>query len=131
MRQRPTGRVLQQVSGLSFRAILIASFVVALGLLFFGRGNGAIFGGARGLVDNATAGLYSFVGPPIATGRQFVGNALRIFEVYRENDQLSAENAQLKAWQAAGARAPAEGRALRGAARNCRSSPTSNIAPAA
>lgn len=100
MRQRPTGRVLQQVSGLSFRAVLIVSFVVALGLLFFGRGNGAIFNGARGLVDSATAGFYAFVGPPIATGRHLVGNALRVFEVYRENDQLRAENARLKAWQA-------------------------------
>ena len=100
MRQRPAGRVLQQVSGISFRAVLIVSFVVALGLLFFGRGNNPIFNGMRGLVDGMTAGFYSFVGPPVATGRQFVGNAFRVFEVYRENDKLRAENAELKAWQA-------------------------------
>jgi rod shape-determining protein MreC len=92
--------VLQQVSGISFRAVLIVSFVIALGLLFFGRGNNPIFNGMRGLVDGATAGFYSFVGPPIATGRQFVGNALRVFEVYRENDRLRTENAKLRAWQA-------------------------------
>ena len=100
MRQRSAGRVLQQVSGISFRAVLIVSFVIALGLLVFGRGNSPIFNGMRGLVDAATAGFYSFVGPPIATGRQLVGNALRVFEVYRENDKLRAENAELKAWQA-------------------------------
>src|SRR5262249_37108598 len=58
------------------------------------------FNGMRGLVDSATAGFYSFVGPPVSTGRQLVGNAFRVFEVYRENDKLRAENAELKAWQA-------------------------------
>ncbi len=85
---------------MTFRASLIVCSIFAIGLLFFGRAESYIFGRVRTFVENSTGPLYQVVGPPVASARNFVGNAFRVFSVYGENERLRAENAQLKPWQA-------------------------------
>jgi rod shape-determining protein MreC len=96
---RSAGRLHLPLRGISFRASLALSLLLATGLLFFGRAQTDVFERVRHAIEGVTGPFYEFVGPPIATARQTVSNMFRVFEVYRENDRLRAENAKLHAWR--------------------------------
>ena len=98
--QRPAGRFHLPLSGVSFRASVIVCSIFALGLLFFGRAEANVFDRMREVIEDATGPIYEFLGPPVATARNVIGNGLRIFSVYSENERLREENARLKTWQA-------------------------------
>lgn len=73
--------------------------VMAAALVVLGRAQSSLFDRARTYFSDATAPFLESVRTPVNAIGHWIGGIDEIFVVYQENQQLKAENAQLRQWQ--------------------------------
>ena len=86
-------------SAFGARASVSICGVIAVAIAVFGKAEASMFDAARATLSDVTApALLEVRAPLVALGRWFSGLGT-IFTVYRENDELRQENAELRKWQ--------------------------------
>src|SRR4029078_5740251 len=81
----------------NFSLYLCAASAVIIA--FVAKGNGPLFDAARAHLSDFTAPALSEVRAPLISMQRFVGGMGTFFTVFRENEHLRQENAELQKWQ--------------------------------
>ena len=78
---------------------LILCVFIAVGTAIAGKAHPSIFEHARAAVSDFTAPALSGLKRPLSAFHDWVGGFASVFTVYRENQELKRENAELQKWQ--------------------------------
>jgi rod shape-determining protein MreC len=78
---------------------LVLCVLIAVGIAVAGKARANIFEHARAVISDFSAPALSAVKRPLEAFHDWVGAFGNIFTVYRENQELKRENAELQKWQ--------------------------------